>query len=142
MISSIVNVHICFAIILTKRQSSVNTVYLKKSRHARSQEPRSTIVRFRSKSERFRVISNRKELKNYNGTNENKVFINEDLTAMRAKLFSTVRALHRKKHFQQVWAYNGTIRVKDMQGTVQIIHNNENIQNYLPNVDIAAALRN
>ena len=30
MISSIVNVHICFAIILAKRQSSVNTVYLKK----------------------------------------------------------------------------------------------------------------
>ena len=115
---------------------------LKKSRHARSEEPRSIIVRFRSKSERFRVISNRRELKNYNATNDNKVFINEDLTAMRAKLFSTVRALHRKKHFQQVWTYNGTIRVKDMQGTVQIIHNNEDIQNYLPNVDIAAALRN
>ena len=30
MISSIVNVHICFPIILAKRQSSVNTVYLKK----------------------------------------------------------------------------------------------------------------
>ena len=30
MISSIVNVHICFTIILAKRQSSVNTVYLKK----------------------------------------------------------------------------------------------------------------
>ena len=99
-------------------------------------------MRFRSKSERFRVISNRRELKNYNATNGNKVFINEDLTAMRAKLFSTVRALHRKKHFQQVCTYNGTIRVKDMQGTVQIIHNNEDIQNYLPNVDIAAALRN
>ena len=30
MISSIVNVHICFTILLAKRQSSVNTVYLKK----------------------------------------------------------------------------------------------------------------
>ena len=30
MISSVVNVHICFTIILAKRQSSVNTVYLKK----------------------------------------------------------------------------------------------------------------
>ena len=30
MISSIVNTHICFTIILTKRQSSVNAVYLKK----------------------------------------------------------------------------------------------------------------
>ena len=30
MISSIVNVHICFVILLAKRQSSVNTVYLKK----------------------------------------------------------------------------------------------------------------
>ena len=101
---------------------------LKKFRHARSEEPRSIIVRFRSKSERFRVISNHRELKSYNATINNKVFINEDLTAMRAKLFSTVSALHRKKHFQQVWTYNGTIRVKDMQGTVQILHNNEDIK--------------
>ena len=100
---------------------------LKKSRHARSEDPRSIIVHFRSKSERFQVISNRKELKNYNATNDNKVFINEDLTAMGAKLFSTVRALHRKKQFQQVWTYNCTIRVKEMQRTVQIIHNNEDI---------------
>ena len=115
---------------------------LKKSRHARDNEPRSIIVRFRSKHERFRVISNRKQLKDYNVTNDSKIFINEDLTAMRAKLFSTVRTLHKKRHFQQVWTYNGTIRVKDLQGLVKVIHNNEDIQNCLPNVDLAAALRN
>ena len=115
---------------------------LKKSRHARDNEPRSIIVRFRSKHERFRVISNRKQLKDYNVTNDSKIFINEDLTAMRAKLFSTIRTLHKKRHFQQVWTYNGTIRVKDLQGLVKVIHNNEDIQNCLPNVDLAAALRN
>ena len=93
---------------------------------------RSIIVRFRSKHGRFRVISNRKQLKDYNVTNDSKIFINEDLTAMRAKLFSTVRTLHKKRHFQQVWTYNGTIRVKDLQGLVKVIHNNEDIQNCLP----------
>ena len=70
---------------------------LKKSRHARDNQPRSIIVRFRSKHERFRVISNRKQLKDYNVTNDSKIFINEDLTVMRAKLFSTVRTLHKKE---------------------------------------------
>ena len=115
---------------------------LRKSRHARNNEPRSIIVRFRSKNERFRVISKRKELKDYNATNDSKIFINEDLIAMRAKLFSTVRALHKKRHFQQVWTYNGTIRVKDMQGVVKVIHNNEDIQNCVPDVDLTVALRN
>ena len=61
---------------------------------------------------------------------------------MRAKLFWTVKALNKKRHFQQVWTYNGIIRVKDTQGLVKIIRNNNDIQNCLPNVDLTAALRN
>ena len=116
---------------------------LRKPRHAKDNEPRPIIVRFLSKNERYRIISNRKQLKDYNLTNEHpNVYINEDLTSMRAKLFSTVRALHKKRHFQQVWTYNGIIRVKDTQGLVKIIRNNNDIQNCLPNVDLTAALRN
>ena len=70
---------------------------LRKPRHAKEDEPRSIIVRFRSKNERFRVISNRKQLKSYNLTSEQpNIYINEDLTSMRTKLFSTVKALHKK----------------------------------------------
>ena len=116
---------------------------LRKPRHAKDDEPRPIIVRFRSKNERYRVISSRKQLKDYNLTSEHpNIYINEDLTSMRAKLFSTVRALHKKRHFQQVWTYNGIIRVKDTQGLVKIIRNNNDIQNCLPNVDLTAALRN
>ena len=42
----------------------------------------------------------------------------------------------------QVWTYNGIIGVKDTQGLVKIIRNNNDIQNCLPNVDLTAALRN
>ena len=46
---------------------------------------------------------------------------------MRAKLFPMVRFLHKKKYFSQVWTYNGGIRVKDLQGTVQVIANSNGI---------------
>ena len=109
---------------------------LQKPRNARSGEPRPIIVRFRSKAERYRVISNRKNLKSYNEDQDFKVYINEDLTAARAKLFSTVRKLQKQKHFAQVWTYNGNIRVKDLQGSVKPVKNADDIKKYLPHVTI------
>ena len=113
---------------------------LKKPRNAKDGDPRPIIVRFRSKQERFHVISNRRHMKDYNDENSTRIYINEDLTASRAKLFSTVRQLQKKKYFNQAWTYNGTIRVKDMQGMVKIISNTDDIKTCLPNVDLSAVL--
>ena len=109
---------------------------LRKPRNAKPSEPRPIIVRYRSKAERYRVISNRKNLKPYNESKDVKVFINEDLTSARAKFFSTVRLLFRQKHFSQVWTYNGCIKVKDLQGTVKSINSIDDVKNCLPDVRI------
>ena len=109
---------------------------LRKPRNAKPSELRPIIVRFRSKAERYRVISNRKNIKPYNESKDVKVFINEDLTSARAKLFSTVRLLFRQKHFSQVWTYNGCIKVKDLQGTVKSINSIDDVKNCLPDVRI------
>ena len=109
---------------------------LKKPRKAKPTEPRPIIVRFRSKAERYRVISNRKNLRPSNDTKDIKVYINEDLTTARAKLFSTVRLLFRQKHFTQVWTYNGCIKVKDLRGTLKSINSIDDVKNCLPDINI------
>ena len=115
---------------------------LKQRRNAKEGEPRPVIVRFRSKQERFRFISNRKNLKAHNDDQDNpfKIYVNEDLTYMRAKLFSTVRLLHKRKYFSQVWTYSGGIRVKDLQGTVKTIANTGDIQKLLPDIDLSSIM--
>ena len=115
---------------------------LKQRRNAKEGEPRPVIVRFRSKQERFRVISNRKNLKAHNDNQNNpfKIYVNEDLTYMRAKLFSTVRLLHKRKYFSQAWTHNGGIRVKDLQGTVKTIANTGDIQKLLPDIDLSSIM--
>ena len=107
---------------------------LKKPRNAKPTEPRPIIVRFRSKAEQYRVISNRKKLRPINDTKDIKVYINEDLTTARAKLFSTVRLLFRHKHFTQVWTYNGCIKVKD---TVKSINSIDDVKNCLSDINIS-----
>ena len=109
---------------------------LPKPRNSKPGEPRQVIVRFRSKATRYGVISNRKNLKAYNEENACKLYINEDLTSTRARLLSTVRALQRKRHFDQVWTYNGNVKVKDLTGHVISIRNIEDVKKCLPNVDL------
>ena len=114
---------------------------LKKPRNAKDGDPRPIIIRFRFKHERYHEISNQRHIKDYYDENSTRVYINEDLNAPRAHLFSTVRQLQKKKYFNQAWSYNGTIRVKDMQGMVKIISNTDDIKTCLPNVDLSAVLR-
>ena len=59
---------------------------------------------------------------------------------MRAKLFSTVRLLHKRKYFSQVLTYNGGIRVKDLQGAVKTIANTGDIQKLLPDIDLSSIM--
>ena len=67
-----------------------------KPRSAKPAEPRPVIVRFVKRTDRFRVISSRTNLKECNEDKEHKIYINEDLTAFRAKLFMTIRRLQKR----------------------------------------------
>ena len=86
---------------------------LKKPRNARAQEPAPIIVRFLRRVDRNRVISERKKLKDYNQDQDIQIYLNEDLTTWRAKLFAKVRALQKKETFQTnldlQWEYQGNV---------------------------------
>ena len=110
---------------------------LPKPRNSKPEEPRQVIVRFRPKAIRYSVISNRNNLKEFNDKNDCKIYINEDLTSTRAKLFSTVRTLQKKRHFDQVWTYNGNVKVKLHDGHIKPIANLDDVKKTcLPNVDL------
>ena len=109
---------------------------LPKPRNSKPEEPRQVIVRFRSKAIRYSVISNRKNLKEFNDKNDCKIYINEDLTSTRARLFSTIRTLQKKRHFDQVWTYNGNVKVKLHDGHIKPIANLDDVKKCLPNIDL------
>ena len=113
---------------------------LLKPRRARQEEPRPIIVRFRSKATRYNVISNRKVLKTYNEDKQIKTYINEDLTAARSKLFSAVRKLQKNKYFDQVWTYNGNVKIKDLKSSVIGGKSLDDVKQILPGIDISSLI--
>ena len=109
---------------------------LNKPRRARQEESRPVIVRFMTKTTRYRVIADWKKFKKYYEENNIKMYINEDLTTYHAKLFGLVRKLQKNNHFSQCWTYNGYIRVKDREGRIRSVPSFEAITDLVPNVDI------
>ena len=61
---------------------------LKKPCRAKPEEPAPIIVRFLRRTDRNWVTRERKELKVYNEDRDIKIYVNEDLTTQRAKLFA------------------------------------------------------
>ena len=105
---------------------------LRKPRNARADEPAPIIVRFVSRADRDRVIRERKKLKDMN-TDTSKVYINEDLTTRRAKIFSMARSLQKRKLFKQTWTYNGSIKVMMPNGDIKTASNLNDLQALVPN---------
>ena len=130
----------------TKMQWITNGCYLsisishrlRKPRNARPHEPAPIIVRFLRRTDRNRVISERKQLKDYNQDRDFKIYVNEDLTTRRAKLFAKMRTLQKKRLLKQAWTYNGNIKVMMPNGEIKNIANISSIQSLLPDVDISA----
>ena len=79
---------------------------------------------------------NRKHLKAVNIGKPVKIYINEDLTTQRAKLFSVGRSLLKDKHIEQVWTFNDNIKIKTLSGHVKSIQNMNDFKACLPNVNI------
>ena len=89
-----------------------------------------------TKTDRYRVISERRTLKKYNEDNPKEIYINEDLTTYRARLFKTTRSLQARKNFKQAWTYNGNIKVTTQNGVVKPISTIDDIKALLPDVDL------
>ena len=115
----------------------VNKIKLREPRNARPHEPAPIIVRFLRRTDRNRVISERKQLKDYNQDRDFKIYVNEDLTTRRAKLFAKMRTLQKKRLLKQAWTYNGNIKVMMPNGEIKNIANISSIQSLLPDVDIS-----
>ena len=109
---------------------------LKKARNAKPIGTRPIIVRFRSKAERYRVISNRMKLRPSNDTKDMKVYSNKDHTTARAKLFSTVRLLLQAKTLYTCMDTQCCTKAKDLRGTVESINNIGDVKNCLPVINI------
>ena len=111
---------------------------LPKPRSAKEEEPRPVIVRFMTRKDRRRVITERSKLKKHNKDNGTKIYINEDLTTYRAGLFRTVRKLLAQKHFNTAWTFNGNIKVTTRDNVVKSITTIDDIKALLPDVDIGS----
>ena len=109
---------------------------LAKPRYAREEEPRPIILTFMTRTDRYRILANRKTLKDYNKDRDFKIYVNEDSTKYRAQLFKTVRKLQYRKLFKQVRTYNGNIKVTTLRGEVKSVATIEDIQTLLPSVDL------
>nr|KAG5689649.1 hypothetical protein BaRGS_029888 [Batillaria attramentaria] len=75
-----------------------------KSSTARGRGPRPILVKFVSRRKKREVMMKKKELKGKTGYKD--VYLNDDLTSLRAKLFSYVK---RSKIFGSVWTVDGKI---------------------------------
>ncbi len=87
-------------------------------------------VRFIRRSVRDEVYGQRRALKTYNSHVTDKVFINEDLTPLRRKIFAASRTLLKNKKISGCWTSAGSIYVKSLTGTITAIRSLEMLQTY------------
>ncbi|XP_071095336.1 uncharacterized protein [Haliotis cracherodii] len=79
---------------------------------------RQVIVKFVSYRNRHKVISNRRMLRQ----NRSSVYINEDLTKHRSKLFKLTRDLKAKHLISSTWTYDGRVYVEEQpEGVMRVI---------------------
>ena len=86
---------------------------------------RAIIVKFLAHSTKDDIYSKRKELKH----KMDGVFINEDLTNHRNKLFKLARELRSDNKIMGTWTTNGKVRVKMNSGTNITVNNELDLKN-------------
>jgi 1,2-phenylacetyl-CoA epoxidase PaaB subunit len=102
-------------------EQDVSIAHLLSSKSNSTQQQSSIIVRFVRRSTRDAVFAARSKLKNYKTSSNNKVYINEDLTASHRKIFAMLRTKLHNKQIGGTWTRSGCIYVKGLQGNVKII---------------------
>ena len=90
--------------------------------------PRPIIVRLCSERVRDVVFRSRTGLKEYNRQHQDhQIFLNEDLTAVRARIFFEARQLKRSKKIADCWSSYGKIVVKDLQNKISEIRSSKDL---------------
>ena len=88
----------------------------------RDDRDRPIIVRFGSDRLRDQVIRSRSKLKTSADRRDAKpIYVNEDLTAYRAKLAFDARQLKKKGRVADTWTFNGKIVIKDKRNNISEI---------------------
>ncbi len=80
-------------------------------RESDSTKPRNLVVHFKTKKQRDAFYANRKKTSISDNT-ENSIYINEDLTLHRAKLFHDARKMKKQGRLHATWTQYGNIMVK------------------------------
>ena len=88
------------------------------------------MVKFSTYRIRDRVIRVRKKLKTYNKDNPHPVYINEDLTKLRADLAYRTRQFKKEKLISDAWIWAGIIRIKDNTNHVHVINTAQDLDEY------------
>ena len=89
------------------------------------------IVRFMSHSVRNRIFRAKSKLKTGNQGRESKIFINEDLTPLRAGIAYEARQRKKKNLILDTWTYNGMIKVKDKKAKIHDIYRMKDLDNFV-----------
>ena len=64
--------------------------------------------------------------------NTSTIFINEDLTRTRAELLFKARNGKRNKHITDCWTFDGVIRIKDLDGNINRVTNQQQLDVFVP----------
>ena len=91
--------------------------------------PKAIIVKFSTYRARDNFYRKRAALKGnlkYPG-----VYINEDLTSQRSKLFKTARQLLRNKAINSCWTYDGRVHIKDTHDVKRVINTSSDLDKYV-----------
>lgn len=95
---------------------------------------RPLLVKFTSYRSKKRLMTNKRKLKGNapaNISSEGRIYLNDDLTKIRANLLYQARSLKRANKIQDSWSYDGRILVKDNTNRITPILSVADLRNYL-----------
>lgn len=90
--------------------------------------PKAIIVKFATYRARNNFYRKRAELKG--NQTFHRVFINEDLTSQRSKLFKAARKLVKDNLVSNAWTYDGRVFVKDLNDVKSIVNTLADLKAY------------
>lgn len=94
---------------------------------------RAIIVRFHSERVRDTIYRARGKLKYFNQDRDatKKIWVNEDLTDLRAELAYKTRSLKKSKNITDCWTAYGKVMIKDLANKVHVISQKADLQKFL-----------
>ena len=95
------------------------------------QQTRPIIVKFSNESIRDDVLRARFVLKEHNAKHsDSRIFLNEDLTGIRAKLAREARVLKKSGKIDDTWTFNGNVMIKDVAHKICLIRSAADIERF------------